>query len=96
MSDNESDQVMRFSRLACGGIYEMAKTIRNLSAADELEDIDVHLAIACGCLRVAASEIAAMPDAEISPFLEFLQKQFVVLQRVERGSVIGAHSERVQ
>ena len=96
MSKADRERIARFNRLASGGLAEMAKTIRQLPAADELDDEDVHLAIVCGCLRLAACEVAAMPEAEIAPFLEFLRKQFVVLRCLERGSVVGAYSERLQ
>jgi hypothetical protein len=96
MSETEDDRIARLSRLASGGIYEMAKTVRALPSVGDLDDADVRLAIACSCLRVAASEIAAIPVADISPFLEFLKKQFVVLRRLDAGGVVGAHGERLQ
>ena len=83
------DEVAKFERIACGGIYEMVSTLRGLPPADGLEETDVRTAVACACLRIAACEISNIPWAEVSPFVTFLKGQFAALRRLRS-------SDRVQ
>ena len=81
-AEMSQDEVAKFERIACAGIYEMTSTLRGLTPADGLDETDVRTAVACACLRIAACEISNIPWAEVSPFVAFLKGQFAALRRL--------------
>ena len=88
MTPDDDQQFVAFSRAAGDVINEAAKAARKLPAAENLDHEDVHIAIACSCLRAAASAIAAIPEAEIFQFKKFLENLFAELRRRD-GTVAG-------
>jgi hypothetical protein len=61
------DEVAKFERIACAGIYEMASTLRGLPPADGLDETDVRTAIACACLRMQRVRFRIFPGPRFHP-----------------------------